>query len=486
MVDYRKWDSLELSDDSDIEVHPNVDKRSFIRAKQNQIHAEREQRKRQVEALEYERIINETLSQRLISLISLMKTHTTGKPPPGSPSDAAFKAAMQLMASDVNDQPPSPPEGLFVDVPNPTYSNMIFRILDEVKRNLDERRIDQHLQNDAFLEELGVQLQSIQEVQEDIAGRLDKLQAEKATKITSESYRTGFNSSHLNKAIAQGSQKLPASPELLNPDYDLHGLSNSSSSIALPENEDGLLASPAALAFAEIQSSNYRASHAYILSHPEILEERETDGLLIEAYNAAIENEDGPKPLQYVHQAMLLQCCRMLGRDGVNIFFKRMTTPGHRSIEFFDKDVAEKLQRIRELARDQRKAQSEGVEQIQIRAVDPGTEIQIRVPELGSEERVIFEQLAPDMQAALESGLIDRVNEVLGVMDVVEAEQVIDLLGEANCLNIEEEIIDATTEEGKRHLKEIQESTAADTKDAGAEIEAEDLDGVLEKHPAQK
>ena len=50
-------------------------------------------------------------------------------------------------------------------------------------------------------------------------------------------------------------------------------------------------------------------------------------------------------------------------------------------------------------------------------------------------------------------------------------------------MNIEEEIIDATTEEGKRHLKEIQESTAADTRDAGAE---EDLDGVPEKHPAQK
>jgi Cdc37 N terminal kinase binding len=28
---------LELSDDSDIEVHPNVDKRSFVREKQNQI-----------------------------------------------------------------------------------------------------------------------------------------------------------------------------------------------------------------------------------------------------------------------------------------------------------------------------------------------------------------------------------------------------------------------------------------------------------------
>jgi cell division cycle protein 37 len=27
-MDYSKWDKLELSDDSDIEVHPNIDKKS--------------------------------------------------------------------------------------------------------------------------------------------------------------------------------------------------------------------------------------------------------------------------------------------------------------------------------------------------------------------------------------------------------------------------------------------------------------------------
>ena len=47
-VDYSKWDALELSDDSDFEPHPNVDKRSFIRAKQHQIHEQRAVRKHQV------------------------------------------------------------------------------------------------------------------------------------------------------------------------------------------------------------------------------------------------------------------------------------------------------------------------------------------------------------------------------------------------------------------------------------------------------
>jgi cell division cycle protein 37 len=30
-LNYSKWDQLELSDDSDIEGHPNVDKKSLIK-----------------------------------------------------------------------------------------------------------------------------------------------------------------------------------------------------------------------------------------------------------------------------------------------------------------------------------------------------------------------------------------------------------------------------------------------------------------------
>jgi hypothetical protein len=49
-------------------VHPNVDKRSFIRAKQNQIHQERLQRKHQIETFKYERIINDGLLKRISAM----------------------------------------------------------------------------------------------------------------------------------------------------------------------------------------------------------------------------------------------------------------------------------------------------------------------------------------------------------------------------------------------------------------------------------
>lgn len=52
-----------------------MDKRSFIRAKQSQLHMDREQQKLQVEALKYESIINTALIQRLSDLLSALKAY---------------------------------------------------------------------------------------------------------------------------------------------------------------------------------------------------------------------------------------------------------------------------------------------------------------------------------------------------------------------------------------------------------------------------
>ena len=64
-LNYSKWDNLELSDDSDVEVHPNVDKKSFIRWKQRDIHEKREVRKMEYAALHKELENNEALLPKL-------------------------------------------------------------------------------------------------------------------------------------------------------------------------------------------------------------------------------------------------------------------------------------------------------------------------------------------------------------------------------------------------------------------------------------
>lgn len=72
--------------------------------------------------------------------------------------------------------------------------------------------------------------------------------------------------------------------------------------------------------------------------------------------------------------------------------------------------------------------------------------------------RAIFESFPPGLQRALESGSLDRVNEVLGKMSVEEAEEVVGQLGEGNMLSMEEGVIDGTTEEGKQKLRQLEES----------------------------
>ncbi|KAK7690381.1 hypothetical protein QCA50_007039 [Cerrena zonata] len=64
-LNYSKWDALELSDDSDIEGHPNVDKKSLIRLKQRTIHEQRETRKHRIAQLQADLACNSILEPRL-------------------------------------------------------------------------------------------------------------------------------------------------------------------------------------------------------------------------------------------------------------------------------------------------------------------------------------------------------------------------------------------------------------------------------------
>jgi cell division cycle protein 37 len=119
--------------------------------------------------------------------------------------------------------------------------------------------------------------------------------------------------------------------------------------------------------------------------------------------------------------------------------------------------------RAAELAKDSSAANDPaGVEQIQLHAVDPNTKITINIPPAEStdpaeiEARKIFESLSEDLQKALASESLDEVNKVLGRMPVDEAEEVVEKLGAGGMLSLEEGIVDATTEEGRKKLEEIE------------------------------
>jgi len=398
-VDYSKWDALELSDDSDIEVHPNVDKRSFIRAKQNQIHAERQQRRNQIETLKYERVINETLIKRISSLLASLKAHAADAKTK-SPAEVAFRAVMESAAGldPKDDQPPPRPAGVHnAEEKLPTYSKMMATLLDQVNKALDEKKLAEGERYDAMVAEIGEHLQKVTDLQGELLQKLAELETDGSRKITSEGIHTGFDSSHVNKSTPAASSS-SSKPELLNPNFaGTSALPAASASNATDggdeDDDDEITASPLAQKFAQIKATSYRDSLAFLSEHPQILTEKETDGLLVLAFDAQLDNR-ADYARNCVHQALLLQYCRALGRDGVGLFFKRISTPGHQAQEVFHKDVQDTYLRIKTRAReivlqrakDAAEGKPEGVEQIQLHAVEPGTVINIRVPPAGSED----------------------------------------------------------------------------------------------------
>ena len=515
-VDYSKWDALELSDDSDIEVHPNVDKRSFIRAKQNQIHQQRFDRKHRITTLKYERVINDGLLLRIDALLRSLEEHkkdVEGKTEAGDVDEVVFDALMEV-SSDGSlgvDQPPMPPEGVHTQQEQPSYSKMMGALVDQVKAEIEKSSVTEGMPRyETYVKEVGGHQKKVQGLQKDLNVELIKLEKEEGSKITSDSIQTGFNSSHVAKTVpasttaAAKKTSTSSQAELLNPS-SLPSEPGDQTPGSEADIEDGALhpapgedpdddleVSPLAKKFAQIKFGDYQTSLKFIGSNPAVLAEKETDGLLVEAFNAqsaAKTPKDEEYARQCVHQALLLQYCRQLGKDGVGLFFKRIQTPNHQARKLFLDDVNNTYARIRsrtaELAKEREEDGGGGDrEQIQLHAVDPGTSINIVTPppfdQCSSDEekagREIFETFPPGLQRALESGSLDKVNEVLGKMSVDEAELVVEQLGNGGMLSLEEGVIDATTEEGRKQMEVIERTKQMPGRQMEGVEEVEEMD----------
>lgn len=465
VLDYSKWDALELSDDSDIEVHPNVDKRSFIRAKQNQIHQQRFERRHQIDTLKYERVINDGLLERIDALLESLKKHEKDAKGASGPDMFMMQALMESSGDPAKDEPPKPPEGIHTKQEQPRYSQMMASLVDQVKKEVGEKPDDWYTSYSKGIE--GHQTK-VRDLQKELLAKLNELEREEGRKITSDSIHTGFDKSSVSKdkeppnptpKPKSSSKKAPVETvEVLNPSSTLHRTDSTISSgaeadideplasnEAASSDEESIEPSPLAREFAQIRLGDYKASLRFISEHRSIVTEREQDGLLMEAFTA---QQDGNPSYaqQCVHQALLLQYCRTLGKDGVGLFFTRIQTPGHQAQKVFQDDVTSTYSRIANRVaqlKEQHKDSADGaggVEQIQLHAVEPGTEIHINIPQAGSSEKIeieareIFEGFPPGLRKALESGSLDRVNEVLGKMSVEEAEEVVAKLGDAGMI----------------------------------------------------
>ena len=336
-VDYSKWDALELSDDSDFEPHPNIDKRSFIRAKQNQIHQQRAERKNHIETLKYERIINDGLLRRIDTLLTELRNHEAE----AKDRNAFIYQALITSAGDPDDdEPPKPPAGVHIKEDQPRYSQMMGHLVDQVKKEVDDAKPENWYK--AFVKSVDGHKKKVAGLQKELNTKLNELEKEESRKITSESIHDGFNASSVMKdkltektPISTKNKAKAQAVEVLNPaslkkdafksqeEAQSSGADADTEGVDEPDDTDETM-EPTALGkqFGKIRMGDYSACFQFISEHRQVLAERETDGLLIMAFHAE-EKGDSKLAKQYVHHALLLQYCRSLGGDGVRLFFKR-------------------------------------------------------------------------------------------------------------------------------------------------------------------
>lgn len=79
---------------------------------------------------------------------------------------------------------------------------------------------------------------------------------------------------------------------------------------------------PSTTAFSRLPIRGYTQSFEFIQKDPSILMEKNTDALLAEAFEAELKGER-ERAKRCVHQGLMIQYCRKLGKDGVRLFFQR-------------------------------------------------------------------------------------------------------------------------------------------------------------------
>lgn len=464
-LNYSKWDQLELSDDSDIEGHPNVDKRSLIRWKQRDIHEKRETRKMKISALRAEIACNGVLSPRLHSIRATL----------GS-ADGGLKYFQQLVEKLQTQPSPEAPPTNAKD--QPTYDAMILSLLLQVWDGAKSLPADER--EAAVLSGLDKHIKQLTDHTKQLEKDLVDEENEQRKHITSEDIHEGFESKYtpakpppppVKNAKIDAPTKTKTTKttefEVLNPAASSSkapspsvATGNSPDSVEDDEIEEELPElTPSLEQFSRLPLWGYSQSFNFIQANRDVVVPGASDALLVAAFRAESKSQ-----FEYakkcVHQSLLLQYCEKLGKDGVRLFFQKMIADDQRAVSVFVKDVEGTYAHLKTRARAAATEVSDVQrEQIQLVPENPSASISFNVPDgpppedlrlegPGTEdlevEQVrealqmrwdVFESFPEDLKAALKVGTLDEVNKVLGSMDVSVAEDVVGKLEMAGIMS---------------------------------------------------
>ncbi|CAN3358997.1 hsp90 co-chaperone Cdc37 [Diutina catenulata] len=361
-IDYSKWDHIELSDDSDIEVHPNVDKRSFIRWKQRDIHEKRAQRNVEIKTMLVQLTMYRKLNARVDLLVSSMGAEIMDNAKVMLVLKEKFDPNERfdydkLKEEQGNDLRKGLRDLTFnqdeIDA-SPPYNEMVEDLLRQIKDEHPEIAADST--GDKMKAELKSHRKRIDEVLSQQSIKLDQLLHEKAQLISSDDYHTGFDRSFMNKddeeaekSKTQGAPQVAATPaesksaptsETTPPiaatspaatgstTKDKEGASapaqaesksavaKSSVPTALTSTSsktyepkvilDDLILLPETQEFGDIPATNLRQSAEFMIRHTNICTEQQKDGLIMSAFDVQLAGQSADVR-RIVNQSLLLQ-----------------------------------------------------------------------------------------------------------------------------------------------------------------------------------
>ncbi len=481
-IDYSKWDKIELSDDSDIEVHPNVDKNSFIRWKQQSIHEKRQERARNIKNLEMQLKMYSFLNKRVDKLIQILPLGQYGN----------LNEVTKLLNANFDKNEKCTGDNVDPDIG--TYNEMVEDLFDQLKHDIKKDGKDS-TDNALIKEYLLKHRKKIDKVSEEGLVKLTQLYKEKNEHISSEDIHTGFDSSFMNKQTVQEDteqvEKNLKTLEVANQKQvkadELEGLPVMRQFIDYGSGEDNLdKIDDKTLKFGELSWKDYHKSETYLLQNMEILSEQQKDALMMKAFESELQGET-QKTYQIIHQSELMayvielyQIKKIPFLNGkemtqvITMFFQRIinNTSDMRGKQSFLDSVTTKYNHVKsrcQLMQSEANEQGEGDSEehavIQLRSLDESTELEINMPNFESTDPhevarcAAFKKMPEDLQKALKTGTLDAVNEVLGNYTYEQGESMLELFDEAEIIGVK-----ALLEGGEDEFDQLKEQYNAANK----------------------
>ncbi|CAK7902876.1 hsp90 co-chaperone Cdc37 [[Candida] anglica] len=458
-IDYSKWDKIELSDDSDIEVHPNVDKTSFIKWKQRDIHEKRQQRNIEIKSILVQLTMYAKLNTRVDYILEDLSDEELLNNEKilsaiNSKFDPKEKFNYEKLKQEKGDELRKGLKDLQFDpeeIENtPCYNEMIEDLFIQIKEDHEDASKDGHALKGYILEHR----KKIDDVLSKSAIKLDDLLNQKANLISSDDIHTGFDVSFMNKDTQQEEEQRPTTTKEVTTTTEVINKPASSSTSKSSQPTDAEILNdleihPQTKLFAQIPPTNIQQSAEFLMKNTKICTEQQKDALLMSAFDLQLAGNVAATK-QIIHQSLLLQYIAQLAGPNpssdqtikaIKLFCSKVSenSPAKQG---FMQDVENTFNHIKtrcEIISAEHAKENEGEEEalIQLKALDDDTELSVNIPEPDTKEYEIFTtQIPVEMQKAVQTGSLDEVNKVFAELKIEEAENILQLFDECGVIGI--------------------------------------------------